>query len=331
VSDLGLGNDVTVEDMGYNPIPGRGYANVIRLSTPDGFASIIHDDNYVWIDTSQVNKKKSDGTPIDGYNDPLSREKQQLGQASYQILGLFAKNNGLKLVPDPSGVSAIADIRRIDAMLANALRTGDTSYIDFAGIGTNPRATPPGWTGGKDYVRDIGVLATMSGEYATHFFPELNKLTLSRDGTKVILDGKAYTLNNLTKHLLVGDRSAVKTGVGEKTLRRAIFSKLDSLEFDGVDVAGLLDDSEEYMRGDERGGDSPASIDRARAKLLEVSSLRVMFQPDPTSPNILNGSNGSRIIKSNSGKYRVYLATGALAGVKDSLESAQKLIETKSK
>jgi hypothetical protein len=55
------------------------------------------------------------------------------------------------------------------------------------------------------------------------------------------------------------------------------------------------------------------------------------FQPDPASPNILNGSDGSRIIKSTSGKYRVYFATGALAGVKDSLESAQKLIQTKSK
>jgi hypothetical protein len=57
----------------------------------------------------------------------------------------------------------------------------------------------------------------------------------------------------------------------------------------------------------------------------------IRFQPDPASPNILNGSDGSRIIKSTSGKYRVYLATGALAGVKDSLESAQKLVQSKSK
>jgi len=56
----------------------------------------------------------------------------------------------------------------------------------------------------------------------------------------------------------------------------------------------------------------------------------IRFQPDPASPNILNGSDGSRIIKSTSGKYRVYLATGALAGVKETLESAQKLIERKS-
>ena len=62
-----------------------------------------------------------------------------------------------------------------------------------------------------------------------------------------------------------------------------------------------------------------------------IKEAMLRFQPDPTSPNILNGSDGSRIIKSNSGKYRVYLATGALAGIKDTLESAQKLIETKSK
>jgi hypothetical protein len=57
----------------------------------------------------------------------------------------------------------------------------------------------------------------------------------------------------------------------------------------------------------------------------------IRFQPDPALPNILNGTDGSRIIKSTSGKYRVYLATGALAGVKDTLESAQKLVQSKSK
>ncbi len=61
------------------------------------------------------------------------------------------------------------------------------------------------------------------------------------------------------------------------------------------------------------------------------STIKIRFQPDPASPDILNGSDGSRIIKSTSGKYRVYLATGALAGVKDTLESAKKLIERKSK
>jgi len=62
----------------------------------------------------------------------------------------------------------------------------------------------------------------------------------------------------------------------------------------------------------------------------KIVYTHIKFQPDPASPNILNGSDGSRIIKSTSGKYRVYLATGALAGVKETLESAQKLIERKS-
>ena len=69
-------------------------------------------------------------------------------------------------------------------------------------------------------------------------------------------------------------------------------------------------------------------------KKLQASKsapIEMRFQPDPASPNILNGSDGSRIIKTNSGKYRVYLATGALAGVKDTLESAQKLVQSKSK
>jgi len=62
-----------------------------------------------------------------------------------------------------------------------------------------------------------------------------------------------------------------------------------------------------------------------------IKEAMLRFQPDSASPNILNGTDGSRIIKSTSGKYRVYLATGALAGVKDTLESAKKLIERKSK
>lgn len=75
----------------------------------------------------------------------------------------------------------------------------------------------------------------------------------------------------------------------------------------------------------------PNNKDSRKAVIQSVSSeFNIRFQPDPTSPNILNGSNGSRIIKSTSGKYQVYLATGALAGVKETLESAQKLIERKS-
>jgi hypothetical protein len=58
---------------------------------------------------------------------------------------------------------------------------------------------------------------------------------------------------------------------------------------------------------------------------------KIFFEEDSTSPNIINGSDGSRIIKSSSGEYQAYLATGELAGVNDTVESAQSLIRSKSK
>jgi hypothetical protein len=58
---------------------------------------------------------------------------------------------------------------------------------------------------------------------------------------------------------------------------------------------------------------------------FNVASPDIRFQPDSASPSILNGSNGTRIIKSSSGKFRVYSATGALLGIRDTEEAAKKL------
>lgn len=55
------------------------------------------------------------------------------------------------------------------------------------------------------------------------------------------------------------------------------------------------------------------------------SSNDIRFQPDPSMPSVLNGSNGTRIIKSNSGKFRVYSGTGALLGIRDTQQAAEKL------
>ena len=51
----------------------------------------------------------------------------------------------------------------------------------------------------------------------------------------------------------------------------------------------------------------------------------IRFQPDPLSPNIQVGSNGTRIIKSPSGKFRVYSATGTLLGIRETEQAAKKL------
>jgi hypothetical protein len=106
------------------------------------------------------------------------------------------------------------------------------------------------------------------------------------------------------------------------------FERLEGISYFNPKTGVLISDAE------------PRNFVRTKSDKIEPVDLminkfpleyNIKFQPDPTSPNILNGSDGSRIIKSTSGKYRVYLATGALAGVKDTLESAKKLIERKSK
>jgi len=58
---------------------------------------------------------------------------------------------------------------------------------------------------------------------------------------------------------------------------------------------------------------------------FNVESPDIRFQPDASSPSILNGSNGARIIKSTSGKFRVYSGTGALLGIRDTQQAAEKL------
>lgn len=57
----------------------------------------------------------------------------------------------------------------------------------------------------------------------------------------------------------------------------------------------------------------------------EDSTSTKRFQPDAASPSILNGSNGTRIIKSPSGKFRVYSVTGTLLGIRDTEQAAKKL------
>jgi len=58
---------------------------------------------------------------------------------------------------------------------------------------------------------------------------------------------------------------------------------------------------------------------------FNVASPDIRFQPDSAFPSILNSSNGTRIIRSPSGKFRVYSATGALLGIRDTEEAAKKL------
>jgi hypothetical protein len=64
-------------------------------------------------------------------------------------------------------------------------------------------------------------------------------------------------------------------------------------------------------------------VKERRAERSKQTTKR--FQPDPASTSVLNGQNGSRIVVSPSGKFRVYNATGKLLGIRDTEEAAKKL------
>ena len=62
-----------------------------------------------------------------------------------------------------------------------------------------------------------------------------------------------------------------------------------------------------------------------RQTRFQPESPYIRFQPDALSPNIQVGSNGTRIIKSPSGKFRVYSVTGTLLGIRETEQAAKKL------
>ena len=110
--------------------------------------------------------------------------------------------------------------------------------------------------------------------------------------------------------------------------------KAENLFWDGNDIREWgKDDSQDYfyrnVKNNIKSAD-PITYDDAGniiplSQRFNVESPDIRFQPDAASPSILNGSNGTRIIKSPSGKFRIYSATGTLMGIRDTEQAAQKL------
>jgi hypothetical protein len=110
--------------------------------------------------------------------------------------------------------------------------------------------------------------------------------------------------------------------------------KAENLFWDGNDIREWgKDDSKDYfyrnVKNNIKSAD-PITYDDAGniiplSQRFNVESPDIRFQPDAASPSILNGTNGTRIIKSTSGKFRVYSGTGALLGIRDTQQAAEKL------
>jgi hypothetical protein len=82
-----------------------------------GKGRIYHSrEGAVWVDVSEMRA-----------TDP--NQPAQGGDLVYQAAATYALNNGLKLIPDPSGVTPIAGGRRISHMLSSSLRHGTTKHL----------------------------------------------------------------------------------------------------------------------------------------------------------------------------------------------------------
>lgn len=55
-----------------------------------------------------------------------------------------------------------------------------------------------------------------------------------------------------------------------------------------------------------------------------IKEAMLKYSPDPVSPDILNGTDGSRLLKPKSGKWRIYSPAGILAGVRESQLDAER-------
>lgn len=108
----------------------------------------------------------------------------------------------------------------------------------------------------------------------------------------------------------------------------------ESLFWDGNDIREWgKDDAQNYFYKNTANNiksADPVTYDDAGnviplSQRFNPESTDIRFQPDPASPNIQVGTNGTRIIKSPSGKFRVYSVTGTLLGIRDSEQAAQKL------
>ncbi|MBX3740251.1 MAG: hypothetical protein KF712_04625 [Akkermansiaceae bacterium] len=187
-----------------------GNAQVTTIEDGIGVAFISVGPEGVWVNTSHSGGLDTYGSP--GMHE--NRVKASMSPAVYQIAQAYAKNNGLRFIPDPAGVSAIATFRRWPQLLSSAIRMGDTTHID----GTKD---VEGWKDG-DHEHNAGLLAMHEYEYVRHFFPEIDALRLSADSATIVDHAGAPVSRQTLADLLVGERHPSRLGIGKTTLRRAL-------------------------------------------------------------------------------------------------------------
>jgi hypothetical protein len=137
--------------------------------------------------------------------------------------------------------------------------------------------------------------------------------------------GFPFALSQLSKNLGKEVTGADVYNTLETNNPKAVSARLATIGIPGIKY---LDAS---SRSAGEGTHNYVIFDDKLVKIIEENGKPVSeqtttrFQPDPASTSVLNGQNGSRIVISPSGKFRVYNATGKLLGIRDTEEAAKKL------
>ncbi|MEI7911869.1 MAG: hypothetical protein WCK77_19740 [Verrucomicrobiota bacterium] len=274
------------------------------VTAPKGRATITEEKGRVWVDVSGI------GGPA-SYIEPARREAAGAGPVIYQVAQAYARNIGAEFIADPTGVTTIATPRRWSQMLSSATRFQDTAHIMPDGEAPGHPAIPlangttapsitdfPGWSGGKDIPADVGRLAMAEYAYVKKWFPEIESLRISPDGTTILgSDGHPLGTNpgRAFEGLLSGGRDPRVTGIGERTLLRALITRLEkdgeSPDFSRSALVSLDDGGLSLFGEDSNGGNASGPIQRSResgnesGRDLATGALYSSPEPNDSKPD----------------------------------------------
>lgn len=323
----------------------NAYDKLVQRFQPDSFTPETLPNGEAWTNPDGYRILKKTGSKLYRVYD---KDGTEIGVASSQDAAIKkAQDSFLKSEKKTENVRFQPITPEQDAAYLNAVKSGDSEtaqrMVDEAATGIGPFFHRSG-------AKDI-----------TEFYPWTNFGTEEQSANVDLTgrsDGSSKTYKvylDISNPLRVEDQGMSASNVLEQAMEmRVISSKeysgfpfnesdeigrnyaINVLKSKGYD--GIVYSNEWEGKGDSYIAFNPSQIKSADpftyddagnliplSQRFNPSSNDIRFQPDPSMPSVLNGSNGTRIIKSNSGKFRVYSGTGALLGIRDTQQAAEKL------
>lgn len=297
-----VGESIDQRTLRYNrlqkQIPSEGNVPAIKLKT--GHLLTFTEPHVLFMENKKIDPRdvESGGWVVDG--DYRSSDRSDtMRWVDKQLASMRVKERRAERMQQTRFQPVTPEQ---DAAYLNAVKAGDTAaaqrlvdaarlkprevfYVGRAEVIRNPTD--------RDYQQ---IKAEHRREYPEDRMGETTRFTTDRNGNRYIWRAD------------FGMHSMIEPGI---EARERV--KVGQNEFNWN-----MDSAEPVLR-DRSGNVIPLS------QRFNPESPDIRFQPDSASPNIQVGSNGTRIIKSPSGKFRVYSVTGTLLGIRDTEQAAQKL------